>query len=85
MAYQIASEIASQAVVLKGRVDAIIFSGSCSENRIFAEMLREKVSWISATILTYHEEDELAMIANGALRVLKNTEIPRSCGAFSSK
>ncbi|MDR1514847.1 MAG: butyrate kinase [Synergistaceae bacterium] len=85
MAYQIASEIAAQAVVLKGRVDAIVFSGSCMENRIFAEMLREKISWISSKILTYRGEDELAMISDGALRVLRNEETPRSCGAFSSK
>jgi butyrate kinase len=82
MLYQIAAEVASQAVVLKGRVDAIVFSGSCAENGIFAEMLREKVSWICATILTYRGEDELAMIADGALRVLRNEEKARSCGTF---
>ncbi|MDR2779586.1 MAG: butyrate kinase [Synergistaceae bacterium] len=82
MAYQIASEMASQAVVLKGRVDAIVFSGACAENRIFAEMLREKVSWISDTILTYSGEDELAMISGGALRALRHEEETCSCGSY---
>jgi butyrate kinase len=85
MAYQIASEMASQAVTLKGRVDAIVFSGSCAENKIFAEMLRERLSWISSAILTYRGEDELAMISGGALRVLSHEEEARSCGTFSSK
>jgi butyrate kinase len=85
MAYQIASEIASQAVTLKGRVDAIVLSGECAENRIFVEMLREKISWISGTILIRHAEDELAMIADGARRVLRNEEAARSCGTFSPK
>jgi butyrate kinase len=85
MAYQIASEMASQAVTLKGRVDAIVFSGACAENEIFAEMLRERLSWISSAFLIYRGEDELAMISGGALRVLNYEEEARSCGELSPK
>jgi butyrate kinase len=85
MTYQIASEVASQAVTLRGRVDAIVLSGECAENAAFVEMLREKISWISDTVLIFRGEDELAMIANGALRVLRKEETLLSCDALSCK
>jgi butyrate kinase len=79
LVYQIASEIASQATALCGKVDAIALIGKYAVNDFFADAIREKVSWISDRILTYGGEDELVTIAGAARRVLKGEETPRMC------
>ncbi len=75
MTYQIAQEIASQAVVLKGRVDAIIITGGCAHDVIFVGVIEERIDWI-AKVLIYPGEDELRAMAGAAMRVLDGREAP---------
>jgi butyrate kinase len=74
MAYQIAAEIAAQATVLRGRVDAILLTGGCSKDAVLVEIIKDRISWICGTILTYRSEDELQSMANSAFRVLDRRE-----------
>lgn len=74
MAYQVASEIASQAAALRGRVDVIAIAGGCVTDETFVEVIKDRISWICERILTYKGEDELKSMANAALCVLEGRE-----------
>ena len=71
--YQIAKEIGSMAVVLKGKVDQIILTGGISYNKGTVEALQAYAGWI-APITVYPGEDELLALTQGALRVLSGEE-----------
>ncbi len=73
MAYQIAKEIGAMATVLKGLVDAIVFTGGVAYSEMLIGWIRERVDWI-APILVYPGEDEMLALAQGALRVLRGEE-----------
>lgn len=75
MTYQIAQEIAAQATVLKGCVDAIIITGGCAYDCTFSGIISERIRWISK-ILIYPGEDELRAMAGAAVRVLSGREKP---------
>ena len=73
MIYQIACEIGSRAVALKGKVDAIVLTGVLAHSGYVVDKLREWVGFLSE-VLVYAGEDELKALALGALRVLKGEE-----------
>ncbi len=73
MIYQIACEIGSRAIALKGEVDAIVLTGGLARSSYVVEKLRERVGFL-AEILVYAGEDEMKALALGALRVLKGEE-----------
>lgn len=73
MTYQTAKEIGAMAAVLKGKVDAIVFTGRLDNASPFLELIENNISWI-ADILVFPGEDELASLAEGALRVLQGRE-----------
>lgn len=73
MIYQIACEIGSRAVALKGKVDAIVLTGGLVNSNYIVERLKEWVGFISK-ILTYPGQDEMKALALGALRVLRGEE-----------
>ena len=73
MIYQIACEIGSRAIALKGKVDAIVLTGGLARSSYVVEKLREWVGFL-AEILVYAGEDEMKALALGALRVLKGEE-----------
>lgn len=73
MAYQVAKEIGSAAVVLGGKVDGIILTGGLAYGKQYVEMIASKVRWI-ADVTVYPGEDELKALAEGALRVLQGEE-----------
>jgi len=77
MAYQIAKEIGLMATVLKGEIDAIVITGSLAHSDMLLEWIQERVAWI-APLKIYPGEDEMLSMAQGALRVLKNKEKPRT-------
>lgn len=83
MAYQIAQEIAAQATVLKGKVDAIICTGGCAYDQVFLEVIRERIGWI-APMLVYPGEDELRAMAAAAVRVLDGREKALTYGEVAS-
>lgn len=73
MAYQIAKEIGGMAAVLKGEVDAILFTGGMAHSERLVAALSERIRWI-APIAIYPGEDELQALAEGTLRVLRGEE-----------
>lgn len=73
MALQVAREIGACAATLEGDVDAVILTGGVAHDRAFDALVTERVQWI-APVLVYPGEDELAALAGGALRVLRNEE-----------
>ena len=77
MVYQIASEIAAQAAVLRGEVDAIVITGDLAENNYLVNAIAERVSWITKRIITFRGEDELLTMTRAALRALKGEEALR--------
>ncbi|MCL1941814.1 MAG: butyrate kinase [Synergistaceae bacterium] len=77
MAWQIAKEIAAQAVSLSGNVDAILFTGGIAHDSDFILLIQEKIGWI-APCLIYAGEDEMLALAEGALRVLRGEEGAKS-------
>lgn len=73
MCYQIAKEIGSGATVLKGKVDAIVLTGGLAYDDFAVNLIKERVSFISA-VMVYPGEDEMEALALGGLRVLKGEE-----------
>lgn len=73
MAYQFAKEIAAQATVMAGKVDAILITGGVAYDSDFVALIQNRVQWI-APVLVYPGEDEMKALADGALRVLRGEE-----------
>ncbi len=73
MVYQISKTIGAMATVLKGHVDQILITGGLAYNEAFVEDITQRVKWI-APISVYPGEDELAALAQGALRYLQGQE-----------
>ena len=71
--YQIAKEIGAMAVVLKGKVDAIILTGGISHDKGLVANLNEQVGWI-APIEVRAGEFEMEALAAGCERVLSGQE-----------
>lgn len=76
MAYQISKEIGACAVVLKGKVDAILLTGGIAYSNKFTNIIKESVEFIS-NVKVYPGEDEMIALAQGGLRVLRNEEKPK--------
>ncbi|HDQ93574.1 MAG TPA: butyrate kinase [Synergistetes bacterium] len=73
MAYQVAREIGSRAAALSGEVDAVVLTGGLAFSGSFVEAVEKRVSFI-APVKIYPGEDEMAALAQGALRVLAGEE-----------
>jgi butyrate kinase len=74
--YQVAKTIGEMATVLKGDVDAIIFTGGIAYNKMITDMLTERVGFISH-IKIFEGEDEIAALAMNAQMMLKGELIPK--------
>jgi butyrate kinase len=79
MLYQISSEMAALATTLCGKVDALVLTGEYAAHQPFSRLIGERVSWISRTLLSYHGDDELRMMARSAFRVLHGVEALNVC------
>jgi len=75
MAYQVAKEIGSMAVVLDCNVDAILLTGGIAYNKNFINYIINKVSRI-AHVAVYPGEDEMSALAMNGLMVLNKETIP---------
>ena len=73
MSYQIAKEIGACSTVLEGKVDAIALTGSLAYSKRLTESLTAKVSFIAKVYLD-PGENEMAALADGAMRYFKGTE-----------
>lgn len=71
MAYQVAKEIGAMAVVLYGKVDAILLTGGIAYDKMFCDWIIEAVQFI-APVYVYPGEDEMKALAQNGLAVLKN-------------
>lgn len=73
MCYQIAKQIGESAVVLKGKVDAILLTGGIAYGKDVDEYIEDYVKFI-APVYVYPGEDELLALAEGGIRVLSGEE-----------
>ncbi|MFL0248986.1 butyrate kinase [Clostridium neuense] len=73
MGYQVAKDIGAAAVVLDGKVDAIILTGGMAYGKPIINFISKKVSFI-APVVVYPGEDEMLALAEGALDVLEGKE-----------
>lgn len=77
MAYQIAREIGACAAVLRGVVDAIIFTGGIAHSAHVIGLVRERTDFITPHVFVYPGEHEMESMALGVLRVLRGEERPK--------
>ncbi len=73
MAYQVSKEIGSAATVLKGKADAIIFTGNMAYSKLLTDFIKDRVRWI-ARIVDMPGEDEMQSLAESAYRFLMGEE-----------
>lgn len=73
MAYQIAKEIAANAAVLSGNVDAIVLTGGLAYDQMLVKWITERVRFI-AEVKVVPGEHEMIALTEGALRVLRGEE-----------
>ena len=74
MIYRIAKEIGGAAVVLYGKVDAILLTGGMAHSEYITSRLQERVSFL-APVHVYPGEDELEALVMNALGALRG-ELP---------
>lgn len=77
MAYQIAKGIGEMAVVLEGKVDAIIITGGIAHSQVITDLIKRRVEFISQVVIKAGE-NEMQSLAYGALRVLNKEEEAKS-------
>ncbi len=77
MIYQIAKEVGAYAVVLKGKIDAIIITGGIAHSRRFVTQLKKWIKFLSKRFFVYPGEGEMEALALGVLRVLQHEEEPK--------
>ena len=68
--YQVSKIIGEMAVVLEGKVDAILLTGGLAYNAELENYIKTKAGFI-ASVYTYPGEDELEALAMNALRVAR--------------
>jgi len=68
--YQVSKIIGEMAVVLEGKVDAILLTGGLAYNEELEKYIQTKAGFI-ASVYTYPGEDELEALAMNALRVAR--------------
>jgi butyrate kinase len=71
--YQVAKDMGAMACVLKGQVDQIIVTGGIAYSDLVVAALKERAGWI-APFTVYGGEDEMLVLAQGALRVMTGEE-----------
>jgi len=79
MIHQISKEAGAMAVVLKGKVDAVLLTGGMAHSERVIGQLRSYLEWI-APIRVYPGEDELQALAEGVFRVLSGEEQAKRFG-----
>jgi butyrate kinase len=73
LAYQTAKEVGAYATVLKGDVDAIVFTGGLSKSDILIEWFEESLSFI-APIYIIPGQKEMETMAGSVYRIMKGEE-----------
>lgn len=73
MCYQVSKAVGECAVVLKGKVDAILLTGGIAYGKDVDNYIKEHVEFI-APVVVYPGEDELLALAEGGIRALSGEE-----------
>lgn len=73
MALSVARSIAKLAVVVNGRIDAVILTGGIAYSKIFTKLVTDRVSFL-APVDILPGENEMAALAQAARRVLSGEE-----------
>ena len=73
MCYQIAKEIGAMAIVLKGKVEAIILTGGIAHNETLVNKIKDHTGWI-APVVVYPGEEEMKALAQAVIRVTDGVE-----------
>jgi butyrate kinase len=76
MAYTVAKEIGAMAAVLRGHIDAILFTGGIAHSKPFVDQITKQIGFL-APCHTYPGEDEMLALATNALNILTGKETPR--------
>ena len=76
MALSVARNIAKEAPVVCGKVEAIVLTGGIAYSELFTNMVRERVEFL-APVVIYPGENEMESLALGGLRVLRGEEKAR--------
>lgn len=77
MAYQVAKEIVAMAAAYPENPDAVVITGGLARSRYFTGLITEYTSFLGYHLI-YPGEDEMEALAQGALRVIKKEEFPRT-------
>ncbi len=77
MAYQISKYIGEMAVVLKGKVDAILLTGGVAYSGLITGFIKEHVEFIGPVEI-FPGEDEMEALALNGLLVWKNKLLPKT-------
>jgi len=77
MAYQVAKDIGAMAAVLAGDVDAVVLTGGLAHSGMLTGWVEKQVQFI-APVCIFPGEDEMEAMAEGALRILRGEETPRT-------
>jgi butyrate kinase len=74
MIYQIAKEIGSMYIALKGKVVAIIITGGIANQKYLVRRLKTWINFLGVPSLVFPGEEEMTALAEGVIRVLFKTE-----------
>jgi butyrate kinase len=77
MAYQVAKAVGEAAVVLKGKIDAILLTGGIAYGKPVVDEITRYISWI-APVKVYPGEDEMRALAFNALLILNGETEPKN-------
>lgn len=69
MCYQVAKEIGAMAAVLRGQVDAVLFTGGIAHSHRVTKSIADRVRFV-APVFVYPGEDEMQSLALGAFAAL---------------
>lgn len=73
MCYQTAKEIGAMSTVLKGRIDAILFTGGMANSTFITDLIKERVEFIAPVVIIPGER-EMESLCMSAYRVLTGQE-----------
>jgi len=77
MAYQVAKAVGEAAVVLKGKVDAVLLTGGIAYGKPIVNEITSYIDWI-APVKVYPGEDEMRALAFNALMILNGETEPKN-------
>lgn len=73
MAYQMAKDIAAEAAVLKGQVDAIVLTAGMARSKRLTDLIKERVSFL-APVMLMPGAYEMEALVQGVLRIVRGEE-----------